>query len=558
MVPPRDEKLRVADGNGPKYRILGALEILSVGGERTRIDSPKQRVLLAALLAHPNQVVSVDRLAEMLWPSDRPADPDAALQTHVSRLRKLLKTEIGAGEALTTEGFGYKLAIEPGEVDASAFESLVDSARRETEPEQALNLLDRAFELWRGEPFAEFSDFDFARVEAARLQEVLASALELKVDTLIALERYDDAVGFVETVIARDPLRERPRALMMRALSASGRHAEALGVIQQFRRILSEELGIEPSPSILALEKSILAHEVQGPDYCATPAAVGLPLGAVFEFHPIPELEVFYRDLGEGRTVAIGTIGSGSPIVIIPAFVTNLSTIAEGRDPRSGLISLLSQKFEVILYDRYGTGLSKADYRDFSTEASTAELLAVIDCLGLGSVPMMAMSCAGPIGLTLAARHSERISHLVLLGTYADGPTTFYRKDLQESMLSLVRAHWGIGSKIMADMMFPGAGPEIAERFARMQKEAATPEVAALCLEELYRADVGDLLSRVETPSLVIHYTEDLAFPFQAGRDLASRLPNARLVPLSGRHHLPSEADLPRTADLVARFVGSG
>ncbi|MEJ2085687.1 MAG: hypothetical protein P8Y44_08405, partial [Acidobacteriota bacterium] len=81
------------------------------------------------------------------------------------------------------------------------------------------------------------------------------------------------------------------------------------------------------------------------------------------------------------------------------------------------------------------------------------------------------------------------------------------------------------------------------------------PEVAALCLEELYRADVGDLLNEIETPTLVIHYTEDRAFPFQSGWELAARLPNSRFMPLSGRFHLPSEADLPRTADLISRFV---
>ncbi|MEJ2085224.1 MAG: alpha/beta fold hydrolase, partial [Acidobacteriota bacterium] len=472
-----------------KYRVLGPLEVLSSSGDVIAMDSPKQRMLLAALIAHSNQVVSAERLAEMLWGEDQPADPAAALQTHVSRLRRNIRSQAATNEPLTTESFGYRLAVEDGEVDAHLFETSIQNARRDGEPQEALQQIERALDLWRGEPFAEFSDLEFAHTEKARLEELFATALEIKADCLLSLSRYEDAIAFLETVISRDPLRERPRALLMQALSSSGRQADALGEMQEFRRLLSEELGIGPSPSLLALERSILAHEVQGPDYCAMPVAIGLPMGVVFEPHPVPELEISYCDLGDNRRVAIGSVGEGEPIVIIPAFVTNLSTIAEGRDPRSGLIQRLSETFRVILYDRYGTGLSSGDHDDFSTDAGVGELVAVLDHLHFDSVPVIAMSCAGPIGLTLAARFPERPSHLILLGTYADGPATFRREDLQQSMLSLVRAHWGIASKIMADMMFAGAGPEIAERFARMQKEAATPEVAALCLEELYRAD---------------------------------------------------------------------
>ena len=544
--------------SGLKYRVLGPLEVLSGKGELIAIDSPKQRMLLAALLTHSNQIVSAERLAEMLWGRDQPADPAAALQTHVSRLRRILRARAAAREPLTTESFGYRLAVDAGEVDAHLFESSIQRARRDDDPQEALQRIERALELWRGEPFAEFSDLEVARSEKARLEELLATALEIKADCLLSLSRHEDAVGFLETVISRDPLRERPRALLMQALSSSGRQADALGEMQEFRRLLSEELGIEPSPALLALERSILAHEVQGPDYCATPGAVALPMGVVFEPHPVPELEISYCDLGGNKRVAIGSVGDGEPIVIIPAFVTNLGTIAEGRDPRSGLIQRLSESFRVILYDRYGTGLSSGDHDEFSTDAGVCELVGVLDHLRLDAVPLVAMSCAGPIGLTLAARFPDRASHLILLGTYADGPGTFQRTDLKQSMLSLVRAHWGIASKIMTDMMFPGAGPEIAERFARMQKEAATPEVAALCLEELYRADVGDLLNEIETPALVIHYTEDRAFPFQSGREMAARLPNSRFVPLPGRFHLPSEADLPRTADLISGFVRPG
>ena len=181
----------------------------------------------------------------------------------------------------------------------------------------------------------------------------------------------------------------------------------------------------------------------------------------------------------------------------------------------------------------------------------------MIDHLKLERVPIVASSCAGPAGLALASQHPERVSHLILLGTVANAPAAFSRAELRESMLALVRAHWGIASKVMVDMMFPGADPEIGQRFAKMQRDAATPEVAAACLEALYESDVSSSLAAVEAPSLVIHYTEDRAFPFRAGRQLAAGLPDSRFLPLTGRWHLPSENDLPRVVRLISEFLRS-
>jgi len=127
---------------------------------------------------------------------------------------------------------------------------------------------------------------------------------------------------------------------------------------------------------------------------------------------------------------------------------------------------------------------------------------------------------------------------------------------VRASIVALVRAHWGLGSRVLAEIILPGAGDQGAATYARLQREAATPEVAARALERLYEADVRDLLPRVRQPALVLHYTGDTAVPFRAGQQLAAELPDARLVPLAGRLHLPAGADVDRVAGLVAGLTG--
>jgi pimeloyl-ACP methyl ester carboxylesterase len=143
----------------------------------------------------------------------------------------------------------------------------------------------------------------------------------------------------------------------------------------------------------------------------------------------------------------------------------------------------------------------------------------------------------------------------VLLGTYADGPNTFGRREVLDSILGLVRAHWGLGSKMLTDMMFPHSAPDDAVRYARMQRESASPEAAACFLDQMYAASVREILPDVRCPALILHYTEDRAIPFAGGRDLAAGLPDARLVPLSGAGHLPGRSDVDRIVEVIDEFL---
>lgn len=244
-----------------EFRILGPLEVLD-GEQLLRLAGRKQRALLALLLLHANEVLSSDRLIEDVWGDDPPATGVNALQARVSQLRKALAPV--AGEILVTRPPGYLLRVNTGELDAERFERLADEGRRALasgDVQAAAELLRSALSLWRGPALADFLYEPFAQGEIARLEEARLACLEERIEADLALKGHREVIAELEAMIGAHPLRERLRSQLMLALYRSGRQAEALGVYQETRRVLVEELGIEPSPVLQRLQQAILNQE---------------------------------------------------------------------------------------------------------------------------------------------------------------------------------------------------------------------------------------------------------------------------------------------------------
>jgi len=240
-----------------EFRILGPLEVVD-RGQTVALGGPRQRALLALLLTRANRVVFRDELIDELWHDEAPEGARNALQFHVSRLRKAL----APSDVLLTREPGYMIRVADGELDLLQFERLRDSARA-APPEEAAQLLRRALELWRGLPQAEI----------AYLDELRLAALEQRIDAELELGRHADLVAELEQLVREQPLRERFRGQLMLALYRSGRQAEALDVYRETRQTLTDELGIEPSPSLQELERGILRHDPELlPDVAAPPA----------------------------------------------------------------------------------------------------------------------------------------------------------------------------------------------------------------------------------------------------------------------------------------------
>jgi DNA-binding SARP family transcriptional activator len=237
-----------------EFRLLGPLEVLEHDRE-VAVGGGKQRALLAVLLLHANEVVSTDRLLDDLWGSSPPATAGKSIQLYVSRLRK----ELGDAR-LITRAPGYVLRVERSELDVARFEQLVREARV-AEPERAARKLRDALALWRGPPLADLSYEPFAQAEISRLEELRLDALELRVQADLAAGRHGELVGELEALVAEHPLRERLWMHLMLALYRSSRQAEALEAYRGARRVLDEELGLEPSAELKQLEQAVLQHD---------------------------------------------------------------------------------------------------------------------------------------------------------------------------------------------------------------------------------------------------------------------------------------------------------
>jgi predicted ATPase/DNA-binding SARP family transcriptional activator len=242
-----------------EFGILGPLTVRS-GGRDVTIGGRQQRRLLAALLVSAGTVVSSDRLAAALWGDEWPATALTTLYAHLSRLRRTLHAD--GAEVLVTQPPGYVLRIRIEQLDAGRFERLLAEARAATadQPATALARLDEALALWRGPAYAEF---DFARSEAMRLEELRLAAMEERFDAGLALSRHADLVGAIEAYAAEHPMRERCQGQLMLALYRCGRHAEALAAFRAFRDRLDDELGVEPSAELRDLHTAVLRQDLR-------------------------------------------------------------------------------------------------------------------------------------------------------------------------------------------------------------------------------------------------------------------------------------------------------
>lgn len=240
------------------FRILGPLEV--TGSEGTIvIPAQKQRTTLGVLLLHPKEVVSQGYLADELWGERKPPSAAKLVQTYIGKLRSALGTSV-----IETRPPGYLLHIEEDALDAARFRRLVGEARHLMEAGEAIQaagLYSEALLLWRGPALADVRFESIALNEVERLEEERLVALMGRIDCELLLGQGDELVPELQTLVKRHPLRERPRAQLMLALYRSGRQAEALELYAATRRMLRDELGLEPSPRLQELEREVLRHD---------------------------------------------------------------------------------------------------------------------------------------------------------------------------------------------------------------------------------------------------------------------------------------------------------
>lgn len=256
-----------------------------------------------------------------------------------------------------------------------------------------------------------------------------------------------------------------------------------------------------------------------------------------------------------GRRVAWATVGEGPPMVIAGWWMSHLEL--DWRNHRfRDFISALARYRAVVRYDRYGTGLSDRDGPPPATLDEEVELLTgVVDAIDTESVTLFAGSAGGPIAVRYAAEQPHRVERLILYGSYLNG-AAIADAAAREMLLNLVRRHWGLGSRVLADVFIPGATAAERDEFVSFQRDSARAELAARSLEATYTFNVEDYAGNVRSPTAVVHRKDDRAIRFELGRQLAARIPGAAFITLEGVDHLPWYGDAAAVARTVLELAG--
>ncbi len=318
--------------------LLGPLQVRDEAGRAVYVGGRRLRLLLILLALDAGRVVPSAALAERIWPADPPGHPGHALQTLVSRLRAELR-RAGLDGLIESHPSGYRLAVPPDAVDVTGFENLAARGRRVLaggDPEQAVRVLRSALAAWRGVPLADVAGCDFAEITAARLTELRASVLADRIEAELALGEGASLVGELRALVSADPLAERPRALLMHALYAAGRQAEALQTYTEARELLADRLGLDPSAQLQQVYLGILRGEER------LAAAAQAPAGAPDHDH----------DAERAVVSAAGRPGAAGPPSPLTSFV--------GREAEvSGVLKNLGVSRLVTLIGPGGVGKTR-------------------------------------------------------------------------------------------------------------------------------------------------------------------------------------------------------
>ena len=276
------------------------------------------------------------------------------------------------------------------------------------------------------------------------------------------------------------------------------------------------------------------------------------------------EQQIRFCTSADGTRIAYATAGQGPPLVKAANWLNHLEF--DWQSPIWGhLLRGLAEDRQLVRYDERGTGLSDRDVENMSFESWVSDLGAVVDAAGLDRFALLGISQGGPVAIAYAVQNPERVSQLILYGTYArypQSPDAEKQREYTDAVLVLMKQAWGRNNSAFRQMFttyfIPDGTTEQMRWFNDLERESASPENAARIYKEFRNLDVRELAPKVTAPTLVLHCRRDQACPFRFGRELASLIPGARFVPLEGRNHLILEDDPARDVFLaeIRRFLG--
>jgi pimeloyl-ACP methyl ester carboxylesterase/DNA-binding SARP family transcriptional activator len=493
--------------------LLGPFRVV-VDGRTVADDAWNRRdaaSLVKLLALRRGRQLHREQVMDLLWPDLTVAEATPRLHKAAHYARKA----IGRADAVVLRG--EMISLLPGAevvVDVDDFERSAVRALTEGSPAAAGEVLDEH----PGEPLTAEIYLDWATEPRERL-------VRLRHRLLGQAGRWRD-------MIELDPADEDAYLGLMRELARAGDLRGALREFESLDRTLRRELGTGPGPVAMALRDELLAalreHDT------VTPAEVGRL-----------EQQIRFCRTGDEVTLAYACSGSGPPLVKAANWLTHVDHDWHSPVWRHWLLEL-SRRHQLIRYDERGCGLSDWDIKPPTFDSWVNDLETVVDAAGLDRFPLLGISQGGPVAVAYAARHPERVTKLVLYGTYVQGrlPRAATEEARREHALQVELARLGWGSdepafrQVFTSQFMPGASRELWDQFNDLQRKTTSGENAAAVLELSGTIDVTEEARQVQAPTLVLHARDDKRPPFSQGRLMASLIPGSRFVALESCNHI--------------------
>ena len=522
------------------------------------IQIPRRKTLaLFAYLAVAGQPQTRETLAALFWPDYDQSGSLANLRRDLSRLKELFGENILAVDRLQA-GIDPRAELS---LDVALFRELVQKARGHEHIGQNLchecfNALREAVDIYRGDFMAGFNlpdspGFDEWRFfQGEELRQLLAVALQRLIDWHVSRGEYEQGIVYARRWLSLDQLHEPAHRSLMQLYAWSGGQAAALRQYQECRRILREELGVEPEAETQAVYEAVKARTL------GAPALIGEEEPGTVSSQAWPAADQSVREdrltqtirfctAPDGVRLAYATVGQGPVLVKAANWLSHLEYDWNSPVWRHWLAGL-AENHTLVRYDERGCGLSDRNVDEFTLDAWVLDLETVVDALGLERFPLLGISQGAAIAVEYAVRHPEKVSRLILYGGYIRGrlhrDLAPERLEEQELMIQLIKIGWGqehpAFRQVFSTLFLPEGTPEQLHAFNELQRISTSPEIAARIVNGFQAIDVREQASRITQPTLVLHAKGDLRIPFEEGRLTAATIPNARLVTLESRNHI--------------------
>jgi len=559
----------------------------------------RKTMALLAYLAATGKPHTRETLAAMFWPEHDQSSAMANLRRDLSRLRSTL-----GGNVLQTERL--QVGVDQSNqvwVDTIAFQQSIEQEHNHDRTNVCRDCLLRfkdAVALYHDRFMAgfnlpdnrEYDEWQFFTAED--LWQTLMAALQKLIEWHIELGDLSQGINYARLWLAQDYLNEAAHRMLMQLYAWSGQQAAALRQYQECTRILKQELDVEPEVETVKLFEAIKQRQISRlesniPDQADPLLAIAptlehqlahfdmlmlastktqpgsgeskrqaqqqstgdeLPIQSSTNSTELLKQQIRYCRSCDGVTLAYATIGQGPALVKAANWLSHLEF--DWRSPvwRHWLVDL-AQNHTLVRYDERGCGLSDWDVPNMSFEAWVSDLEAVVEAAGLDRFPLLGISQGGGIAIAYAIRHPEKVSHLILYGSYTRGrlrrdPTPEQVEEIN-IFNQLIRLGWGkehpAFRQVFSTLFLPEGTAEQIHAFNELQRITSTPENAARIVQEFNTIDVRDLAVQVRAPTLVMHARGDLRIPIEEGRLLASLIPGARFVPLDSNNHILLESE---------------